>query len=102
MTEGEFKGWYFSEELKFASENGYQIQIIKGYQFDRTVDTFKAYIDHFYQIKANTTQAVERATAKSLLNNLLGRFGLSLNKPITRLLPTAEFDEVIQTLGLYF
>lgn len=33
MPNGKWYGWYFSEELKFAAENGYKIQVIKGYHF---------------------------------------------------------------------
>ena len=33
---GKWAGWYFSEELKFAQQNGYKIKVIKGYSFSRT------------------------------------------------------------------
>jgi hypothetical protein len=32
---GNWTAWYFSEELKFAKENGYTITVIKGYEFNR-------------------------------------------------------------------
>lgn len=32
---GKWKGWYFSEQFKFAEKNGYNIKVIKGYNFNR-------------------------------------------------------------------
>lgn len=32
---GKWEGWYFSEELKFAKENGYKINVLEGYTFSR-------------------------------------------------------------------
>lgn len=29
---GVWEGWYFSEELKFARDNGYKIEVFKGYK----------------------------------------------------------------------
>lgn len=39
MPIGTWEGWYFSEELKFAEENGYKITVYKGYNFNRVEDT---------------------------------------------------------------
>ena len=33
---GKWSGGYFSEELKFAKNNGYKITILKGSNFNRT------------------------------------------------------------------
>ena len=97
MIEGKFKGWYFSEELKFALNNGYKVFIKNGYTFNRERDVFKEYVEHFYNIKKTTKDVIEKATAKSLLNNLLGRFGLNINNPITRIMDENEFIEILQT-----
>ena len=35
LPHGEFEGVWFSEELKFAKEQGYEIQVIKGYNFNK-------------------------------------------------------------------
>lgn len=45
---GNYEGWYFSEELKFAAENGYAIDVIKGYSFNRQPDVFKRYVHDIY------------------------------------------------------
>lgn len=79
---GKWEGWYFSEELKFAKENGYKINVLEGYTFSREVDTFKDYINNIYRKKANAVNKTQKVIAKSLLNNLLGRFGINLEKPV--------------------
>ena len=97
MPNGVFNGWYFSEELKFAYENGYQIHIIKGYKFNKSYNVFDSYVNEFYQLKRNTSDPVERSIAKSLLNNLLGRFGLNIEKDITELVDDTKFNSILQT-----
>lgn len=42
---GSWEGWYFSEELKFARDNGYSIEVFKGYKFTKTHNSFKEYVD---------------------------------------------------------
>ena len=70
---GTWFGTYFSEELKAVEKLGYQIILIKGYEFTK-IDLFSDYVKHFYEIKKNST-GVERAIAKNKLNNLYGYFG---------------------------
>ena len=56
-----WEGWYFSEELKFAKEQGYNIKVFKGYSFSRESNVFTKYIDKVYKIKAdpvNPTQNI--------------------------------------------
>jgi len=96
MPIGEYEGWYFSEELKFAFNNGYDIKILKGYKFETTHGVFDKYIGEIYRLKSNTSDPVERQMAKSLLNNLLGRFGLNIDKSITELVDDERFNELIQ------
>jgi hypothetical protein len=40
-------GIYLSEELKAVEKLGYEITLIKGYEFSK-IDLFSKYIDHFY------------------------------------------------------
>lgn len=88
---GKWKGWYFSEELKFAELNGYKIKVLKGYSFNRQADAFKDYIEKVYNIKSNPNNKTQKSIAKSLLNNLLGRFGINLEKPTTEMLTRKSF-----------
>lgn len=90
---GKWEGWYFSEELKFAKEYGYNIKVLKGYSFSRESNVFTKYINKVYSIKANPLNLSQKAMAKSLLNNLLGRFGINLEKPITEVLSNETFSK---------
>ena len=105
MPIGKWHGWYFSEELKFAKDNGYKIKVIKGYNFIKEYNVFDEYVKYLYDIKSTTKNSVEKAVPKSLLNNLLGRFGLNIYKSTVEivdkdrlniLLPTREFNSFKQ------
>lgn len=89
---GTWEGCYFSEELKFAKENGYVITVIKGYTFNKVKDVFNSYVEAIYNIKSNPTNQTQKVLAKSLLNNLLGRFGINLDKAITDVMSQEEFS----------
>jgi hypothetical protein len=97
MPNGQWKGWYFSEELKFAVKNGYKVRVIKGYNFNKELHVFDEYIKDLYAIKSTTNNPVEKAVSKSLLNNLLGRFGLNIEKPVTDIVNRNTLDQVIST-----
>jgi hypothetical protein len=73
---GNWSGGYFSEELKFASKNGYKIKVIRGYIFNRESNVFKNYVDNIYKHKINSKKPELKSVSKFLLNSLLGRFGL--------------------------
>lgn len=92
---GKYSGWYFSEELKFAASNGYKIKIYSGYSFSRVCDVFKSYIEKIYTIKSKPKNPVQKQMAKSLLNNLLGRFGISLDKPVTEIIGINDLKEIL-------
>nr|YP_010689748.1 DNA polymerase type B domain-containing protein [Erysiphe quercicola]WBR75374.1 DNA polymerase type B domain-containing protein [Erysiphe quercicola] len=97
MPNGAWRWWYFSEELKFAALHGYSITVIKGYYFNQEIDVFKEYVNHFYKIKSTTKNMVEKQVSKSLLNNLIGRFGLNIHKTYTELLSTESFKDLVMT-----
>jgi hypothetical protein len=97
MPNGSWKGWYFSEELKYASEKGYNINVIKGYNFNKVNDVFTDYVNDLYQIKSTTKDKVEKDIVKRLLNHLLGRFGFNIVKPITRSVSGDELSLRIST-----
>lgn len=48
---GKWEGWYLSEKLKFAKENGYKITVLKGYSFSKESKVFDNYINKVYNIK---------------------------------------------------
>lgn len=89
---GKWKGWYFSEQLKFAEENGSKIKVIKGYSFCRNKHVFKDLVKDVYNIKTNPKDNTQKQTAKSILNNLLGRFGIRLEKSVTKVSSGKSFN----------
>lgn len=80
--------------MKFAKDKGYKIKVIKGYSFNREPDVFKDYVNKVYNIKANALDKTQKSIAKSLLNNLLGRFGIMLDKSVTDLVSINRFNEI--------
>jgi hypothetical protein len=83
--------------LRFARDNGYKIKVIKGYNFSKEYNVFDKYVNYLYKIKSITTNKVEKAIVKSLLNNLLGRFGLDINKPKTEIVNKDKLDYLLCT-----
>jgi hypothetical protein len=83
--------------LKFASENGYTINVIRGYSFNKVNDVFTDYVKDLYHIKSSTKDRVEKDIAKRLLNHLLGRFGLNIVKPTTKCVDSKELSLLFST-----
>ena len=97
IPNGNWNGWYFSEELNFAADNGYEITIVKVYHFNKVSNMFDSYVKDFYNIKSNSTDNVENTVAKILLNNFLERFGLNINRPTTDLVDEKRLNELMQS-----
>lgn len=93
---GEFLGIWSSEELKFAKEHGYLVTVIKGYNFNKIPSVFKDYVLNLYDIKSKATGSL-RSISKSLLNNLIGRFGLNWLKPVTDIVTETKRDYIAAT-----
>jgi hypothetical protein len=53
---------------------------------------FDNYVQDIYKLKSNPINKNQKGIAKSLLNNLLGRFGINLDKPITEVVNEKRFD----------
>lgn len=98
---GKWKGWYFSEELKYASNYSYKIKLIKGYNFNRVSNVFTTYVNNLYAIKSNKDDQASSQTAKLLLNSLLGRFGLDINTYSTALLKEDTIQKLNLTRNIY-
>ena len=93
---GAFEGIWTSEELKFAKSKGYEITVIKGYQFNKVNDIFTDYILELYKFRKNS-EGFLKLIFKSLLNNFLGRFGLNIVKPITLTVNREKRDFIFST-----
>lgn len=77
---GRFNGLFFSEELRFALANGYEIlEIRRAFSFKRGVNTFLQLITQLNDMKITAQQnkqATIRNLAKLLMNSMYGRFGM--------------------------
>lgn len=82
---GSWYGWYFSEELKYAAKHGYEIEIIKGYEFEKVEGVFSDFVSKIYNIKNNYRNKSERNISKLILNSLYGKFGMYFLKGVTKL-----------------
>lgn len=70
---GNWKGVYFTEEMKALLKHGYKFKLFRGYEFSK-INLFNKYVSHFYNIKNNSSGAV-KFIAKMHLNQLYGVFG---------------------------
>jgi hypothetical protein len=75
---GTFSGVFYSAELKYAKELGYEIKLIKGLSFEKSNNLFHSYVNYFYNKKSTGTGA-HKAIAKLFLNTLYGRLGMAKN-----------------------
>lgn len=94
---GEWEGWYFTALLKYALEKGYEIKVIKGYNFNKLYNVFDTYITYFFDIKSKSKGFI-RLISKLFLNALLGRFGLIIDKDtITNMVNKEEYIAIYNT-----
>lgn len=105
---GKFRGTYFSEEIKLALTNGYQIlSHHRGTHFDQSSTLFNEYMDHFY---ARKSQAEKDSAAywisKHAMTDLYGKFGqkesrlsLKIRDNETNYIPFHS-DELYEKTGL--
>src|ERR1700723_2112011 len=82
-------GFYY---CKIKTKDGYL-----GLLPHRTKNVFDKYFTELYKIKSNSTDKVDRAIAKSMLNNLIGKLGLDINKYTTKIMPEKEFVSILKT-----
>ena len=77
---GTFKGLFFSEELRFALANGYELlEISQAWAFKRGINTFLQLIETLNGMKITAQinkQPTIRNMAKLLMNSMYGRFGM--------------------------
>lgn len=98
---GTFSGFFFSEELKFALENGYKIlEIGQACQFTKGYNTFEDLIKSLNQMKVEAQLAGEplkRNIAKLLMNSLYGRFGMHPAEGVSAFVDRAGLDALVET-----
>ena len=90
---GEFRGVFFSEELKLASECGAKIlKHHRGELFSEDTTLFKDYIDYFYNLRlSNPGDNAKNYMAKLFMNSLYGKFGQKEERDV---LQTIDFSSL--------
>ena len=96
FPQGKFSGIWFSEEIKFALMNNYKIKILYGVNFDKINSPFKEYVENLYNKKIDA-EGANRIIIKSLLNNLIGRFGLNIYKPLMEEVDLEKWSKIANT-----
>lgn len=92
---GNWKGMYFSEELRNASKFGYKYKIFSGYLFDK-FDIFSGFIKDIYKIKESYNDNKNSpwyTIAKLLLNALYGKFGMNPDFEQHAIIEQSEIEE---------
>ena len=90
---GNWRGVYFSEELKAVKALGYEIKLLTGYEFSK-FDLFSNYISHFYAMKRDSIGS-SRFIAKMHLNTLYGIFGRKKDIIETKIVNNDELDDYL-------
>jgi len=107
---GEFRGVFFSEELKLAVKHGYKILAHhRGERFLEYKGFFDDYVDYWYSERLkNKKGSPQEYIAKLCLNSLYGKFGqreenvsLSTEAPTTGAITRWGNDERFELTGLY-
>lgn len=69
-----FKSYYFSEALKAAESLGCTIELIEAWEFQKSYDLFKEFVEPLYELK-RVGNKDERDVFKLCLNTLYGKWG---------------------------
>ncbi len=82
---GTWSGIYFSEEIKLAQTLGYKIEIINGIKYGRG-ELFSKFVNKFYDLRLKYPKISPlNQISKLFLNSLYGRFGMTLDHSISKL-----------------
>jgi hypothetical protein len=78
--------------------NQAKITVQFGYKFEKGVDIFKEYINHYFKLKSEAEEHKnegKRTLAKLMLNSLYGRFGLKYQDTKTEIVKTSTALDLI-------
>lgn len=75
----------------------YKIKVIKGYSFNKVSNVFNSeasFVERLYNLKCNAKTSDKRYLYKLMLNSLLGRFALDINKSVTKLVDMKTYKKL--------
>ncbi|KAM7460644.1 hypothetical protein LguiB_036035 [Lonicera macranthoides] len=95
---GKFVGIYFSEELIYARNMGYNIIPLRGYLFEKKTSPFKEYVSDLFEKRMEAKKAGKEGMAyviKMLMNSLYGRFGINPDLNISEICNKLRKDYLV-------
>lgn len=96
---GKFIGVFYSEELKFARDLGYQIIPLRGYLFEKKSSPFESVISDLYESRLEAKKAGDEPMTwvyKILMNSLYGRFGMNPESTVTEICNQKQYEELMK------
>lgn len=96
---GEFVGVYYSEELKYARDIGYQVTLLSGYSFEKKNSPFCSFVKTIYKNREEAKRAGNDAMSyvyKLLMNSLYGRLGINPKCMITEVCDLDRYNDLIK------
>lgn len=94
---GTFTGWFFSEELINATNYGYSYEILEGYLFEKD-NIFKEYVSVLHEMKQSSEKSSPLyLISKLLMNSLYGKFGMSDDLAIHKIIKIVDLENFIET-----
>lgn len=101
---GNFVGVYYSEELKYARDIGYQIIPLSGYLFEKKNSSpFESFVSNIFERRQEAKRAGNDAMSyvyKILMNSLYGRFGINPKCTITEICDSDRYNYLIKKSDL--
>lgn len=94
---GQWRGVYFSEEIKYALSLGYSFKYYSSVSFKSDI-LFKDFVDSLYEIRCSNKGTPLDKILKFLLNSLYGRFGMMNEVRKCLLLDSNESKDYINRL----
>ncbi|KAL3537038.1 hypothetical protein ACH5RR_000404 [Cinchona calisaya] len=102
---GKFIGVFYSEELKFARDLGYQIIPLRGYLFEKKSSPFESFISDLYESRLEAKKAGDEPMTfiyKILMNSLYGRFGMNPESTVTEICNQKKYEELMKMDNFQF
>jgi hypothetical protein len=97
---GKFSGFFFSEELRFALAQGYQLlDIGEAWEFQRGENVFRTLIEQLNAMKVKSQlegKPVLRNIAKLLMNSIYGRFGMHTPELKHAIVNPQQLDQIVE------
>lgn len=100
---GEFVGVYYSEELKYARDIGYQVTLLSGYSFEKMKSPFDNFVSTLYEKRQEAKKRSNDAmfyVYKLLMNSLYGRFCINPKCTITEICDQDRYNNLIKSSNL--